>query len=149
MLEQGHQPCFAPSMIAPCILYISKEAETIPCDAEVCSRIVQLLRDVKLEWASEALASSLIPHVPLLMRGRHSLFLLGVAMCYSRSLFLKIYEHLLVLLASSFSHVDRDLLKDVYCLTHMVYRVAQYVPTMGPYVCTMLHLLYAQCTSSR
>jgi hypothetical protein len=149
MSERCHQPCFARSLIAPCLLYVSKEADKIPCDAEVCSRIVQLLRDVKLTWASEALASSLIPHVPLLMSGRHSLFLLGVAMCYSRSLFLKIYEHLLVLLASSFSRVDRDLLKDVYCLTHMVYRVAKYVPTMEPYVCTMLHSLYAQCTSSR
>jgi len=142
---EAHHVSFAPALVAPCLLYISQEVESLPSDGEVCARIVQLLRDVKIDWASEALASSLIPHVAVLMRGRHSLLLLSIAMCYSRQLFLEIYKHLLVLLQVSFADVERGLLKDVYCLTYRVYLVAQHVSCMAPYVYSMLHSLYAKC----
>ena len=150
MCELGEsRASFAPAMIAPCILYISKESERIPEDAEVCCKIIQLLRDVKIDWASEVLASSLTPHVPLLMTGRHSMALLSVAMCYSRELFLEIYKNLLRLFASRFSGLGQELLKDTYTLTFRIYQVAQHVPSMAPHTYAMLVSLYAKCQDSR
>jgi hypothetical protein len=140
---------FAPAMIAPCILYISKESERIPEDAEVCCRIIQLLRDVKIDWASEVLASNLTPYVPLLMTGRHSLALLSVGMCYSRELFLGIYKNLLRMFATRFSELGRDLLRDTYTLTYRIYQVAQHVPSMAPHAYTMLVVLYDMCQAFR
>ena len=113
---------------------------------EVCAKIVQLLREVQVAWASEAIANALIPHVALLTKSESSLRLLSIAMCYSKELYVQIYRQLRCMHRTAFKDVDAALLGELYMLTFRVFQVAQYVPEMGPVVYTMLLQLYALCS---
>lgn len=136
----------ARTMVAPCILYIHQEAASIPVHPEVCTKIVQLLREVQVAWASEAIAKALIPHVALLTKSRSSIELLSIAMCYSKELYLQIYRQLRCMHGTAFKDVDATLLPELYMLTFRVFQVAQHVPEMGPIVYTMLLQLYVLCS---
>lgn len=136
----------ARTMVAPCILYIHQEAASIPVHPEVCTKIVQLLREVQVAWASEAIANALIPHVALLTKSKSSLELLSIAMCYSKALYLQIYSQLCCMHRTAFKDFDAALLRELYMLTFRVFQVAQHVHEMRPIVYTMLLQLYVRCS---
>ena len=133
-------------LVAPCILYIRSKAETICLDQSIASQIAQLLRDVKMDWASEAIATCILPHVEPFLRHTHTQVLLNIAMCYSKTLFVEIYRQLCQMRASSVASLDRETKLGLYLLAHRLYQVAQYVPSMATNAYTILVSLYNLCT---
>lgn len=128
--SQGELVVPSRMQVAPCLLLITR-MPLLLSSQEVCEKIVQLLRSVQLEWASQRIAEALVPHVYQMLFSLHAQTLLSVAMCYSPRLFLSLHPQFVKMADEDFCGLSEKELKGLYQVMYRFYQVAVHLPELS------------------
>lgn len=130
MTEQSELVTPSRMLVAPCLLLITRKPLLLSSQ-DVCEKIVQLLRNVQLEWASQCIAEALAPHAYQLLSSSHTQALLSVAMCYSPRLFCSLHPQFVKMADEDFCGLSKEELKGLYQVMYRFYQVAVHLPQLS------------------
>lgn len=143
MTEQSELVAPSRMLVAPCLLLITRKPLMLSSQ-DVCEKIVQLLRNVQLEWASQCIAEALAPHAYQLLSSSHTQALLSVAMCYSPRLFCSLHPQFVKMADEDFRGLSQEELKGLYQVMYRFYQVAVHLPQLSVSTYLVLSKLFAR-----
>jgi len=119
------------TQVAPCVLALRHHGQEIAADANMCRRLVSLIRACdSYDWPCRVIAKALAAQVAVFLEKSSAVDMLSVAMCYSLELFFAIYRELLEMAKGGFATTSHQAAMSYSSLLDRMHYVTQYVPSM-------------------